>query len=137
MAWIERHTGKHFCCMTFNVKCTYFVLLYKYIFFLLPWNFSHKNLNYTMKKNTCISQCDGRDLVQFLTLLVLTQETAVSFKLIRQKSQLYRKQQYKMTFVLQNTAEKSSWLSTKLHFLKLFVQTENADGSHTQSESSM
>lgn len=59
--------------------------------------------------------------------------TAVSFKLIRQKSQLYRKQQHKITIIVQNTAERSSLLSTQLHFLKLFVQTESADGSCTQS----
>lgn len=59
--------------------------------------------------------------------------TAVSFKLIRQKSQLYRKQQHKITIIVQNTAERSSLLSTQLHFLKLFVQTESADGSCSQS----
>lgn len=59
--------------------------------------------------------------------------TAVSFKLIRQKSQLYRKQQHKITIVVQSTAEKSSLLSIQMHFLKLFVQLESADGSCTQS----
>lgn len=38
-----------------------------------------------------------------------------------------------MTIKLQNTAEKSSLLSMQLHFLKLFVQTENADESHSLS----
>lgn len=59
--------------------------------------------------------------------------TAVSFKLIRKIPQLYKKQQYKTTIKSQNTAEKSSLLSLQLHFLKLFVQTENADESHSRS----
>lgn len=76
-----------------------------------------------MKENTSISQCDGRDLVHFLTLLGLT---AISFKLSGQKSQLYRKQQFKMTTVLRNSAKQFSLLPIQLHFPKLLVEIEKS-----------